>query len=123
MSRYRKIVAFILLTALAVFVSPLYAVETIIVGEIINETTGEAIPNVNIHFRGTKIGTTSDENGSYFLRVDMQAKCQLIFSAVGYYPQRFEIEPGAMAGLQVTLRERTATLAEVVVAPNENPAS
>ncbi len=122
MSRYRKIVAFILLTALAVFVSPLYAVETIIVGEIINETTGEAIPNVNIHFRGTKIGTTSDENGSYFLRVDMQAKCQLIFSAVGYYPQRFEIEPGAMAGLQVTLRERTATLAEVVVAPNENPA-
>ena len=96
--------------------------ETIIVGEILNETTGEAIPNVNIHFRGTKIGTTSDENGSYFLRVDMQAKSQLVFSAVGYYPQRFEIEPGAMAGLQVTMRERTATLAEVVVAPNENPA-
>lgn len=99
-----------------------FAVETIIVGEIVNETTGEAIPNVNIHFRGTKIGTTSDENGSYALRVDMQAKAQLVFSAVGYYTQRFEIEPGTMAGLQVSMRERAAMLTEVVVAPNENPA-
>ena len=91
-------------------------------GEIVNETTGEAIPNVNIHFRGTKIGTTSDENGAYALRVDMNAKSQLVFSAVGYYTQRFDIEPGAMAGLQVAMREKAATLTEIVVAPNENPA-
>ena len=99
-----------------------FAVETIIVGEVVNETTGEAIPNVNIHFRGTKIGTTSDENGSYALRVDMTAKAQLVFSAVGYYTQRFDIDPGTMAGLQVAMREKTAMLTEVVVAPNENPA-
>ena len=102
--------------------SILHAVETIIVGEIVNETTGEAIPNVNIHFRGTKIGTTSDENGSYVLRVDMTGKAQLVFSAVGYFTQRFDIEPGTMAGLQVSLREKVATLSEIVVAPNENPA-
>ena len=110
------------LLALAVFVSPLFAAETIIVGEIVNEATGEPVPNVNIHFRGTKIGTTSDEQGSYVLRVDMQAKSQLVFSAVGYYTQRFDVEPGTMAGLQVALRERAATLTEIVVAPNENPA-
>jgi len=104
---------------MAVMVS---AVETIIVGEVLNETTGEPIPNVNIHFRGTKIGTTSDEFGNYVLRVDMQAKSQLIFSAVGYYTQRFEIEPGTLGGLPVAMRERVATLTEVVVAPNENPA-
>ena len=98
------------------------AVETIIVGEIVNETTGEAVPNVNIHFKGTKIGTTSDENGSYALRVDMTAKAQLVFSAVGYYTQRFDIEPGTMVGLQVALRERAAMLTEIVVSPNENPA-
>ena len=91
-------------------------------GEIVNETTGEAIPNVNIHFRGTKIGTTSDEHGNYALRVDMSDKAQLVFSAVGYYTERFEVEPGVMAGLQVAMREKTAVLTEVVVAPNENPA-
>ena len=52
----------------------------------------------------------------------MSAKAQLVFSAVGYYTQRFDIEPGAMAGLQVAMREKTATLTEIVVAPNENPA-
>ena len=113
---------YIVLLGLLSLGSSLFAVETIIVGEIVSETTGEAIPNVNIHFRGTKIGTTSDANGSYALRVDMQAKAQLVFSAVGYYTQRFEIEPGAMAGLQVAMREKVATLTEVVVAPNENPA-
>ena len=119
MSRYRYILIFLL----AVLCTPIVsAMETIIVGDIVNETTGEAIPNVNIHFRGTKIGTSSDANGAYALRVDMQAKAQLVFSAVGYYTQRFEIEPGTMAGLQVTMRERVATLTEVVVAPNENPA-
>ena len=96
--------------------------ETIIVGEVVNEMTGEAIPNVNIHFRGTKIGTSSDASGSYALRVDMSAKSQLVFSAVGYYTQRFDIEPGTMAGLQVAMREKAATLTEIVVAPNENPA-
>ena len=106
----------------SVLCMPIMAVETIIVGEIVNEVTGEAIPNVNIHFRGTKIGTTSDANGAYALRVDMTAKAQLVFSAVGYYTQRFDIEPGAMAGLQVAMKEKTAMLAEIVVAPNENPA-
>ena len=113
---------YIVLLGLLALRSSLFSVETIIVGEIVSETTGEAIPNVNIHFRGTKIGTTSDANGSYALRVDMQAKAQLVFSAVGYYTQRFEIEPGTMAGLQVAMREKVATLTEVVVAPNENPA-
>ena len=98
------------------------AVETIIVGEVVNEVTGEAIPNVNIHFRGTKVGTTSDEHGNYALRVDMQEKAQLVFSAVGYYTQRYDIEPGVMAGLQVAMREKAALLTEVVIAPNENPA-
>ena len=115
----RHILVFILCS---LFLVPLHAVETIVIGEIVNETTGEAIPNVNIHYRGTKIGTTSDENGNYALRVDMSAKAQLVFSAVGYYTQRFDIEPGTMAGLQVAMRERAATLTEIVVAPNENPA-
>ena len=120
MTKLRHIFVLILYSLL--LIPKAQAVETIIIGEIVNETTGEAIPNVNIHFRGTKIGTTSDEFGNYVLRVDMTDKAQLVFSAVGYFTQRFDIEPGTMAGLQVAMRERVATLTEVVVAPNENPA-
>lgn len=98
------------------------ATETIIIGDITNETTGEPIPNVNIHFHGTKIGTTSDPSGAYILRVDLHKKMQLVFSAVGYHTQRFDIEPGSMAGLHVTLKEKTAMLTEVVATPGKNPA-
>lgn len=100
----------------------LHAEETIIVGDIVNETTGEPIPNVNIHFRGTKVGTTSDETGAFALRVDLKSKLQLVFSAVGYQTQRYDIEPGAMAGMQVALRERITVINEVIVTPGENPA-
>jgi len=120
--KVERFIGFLICALCSVFCVPLHAVETIIIGEVVNEMTGEAIPNVNIHFRGTKIGTTSDENGSYALRVDMTGKAQLVFSAVGYFTQRYEIEPGTMAGLQVTMREKVATLSEIVVAPNENPA-
>ncbi|MBR1879013.1 MAG: carboxypeptidase-like regulatory domain-containing protein [Paludibacteraceae bacterium] len=112
----------ILLSIFSFQFSFLPAVETIIVGEVVNDATGEPVPNVNIRFRGTKIGTTSDESGAYALRVDIQEKAVLVFSAVGYHSQRFEIEPGTMAGLEVTLHERTAALSELVVTPSENPA-
>ena len=42
---YRRFIAGLTAMLMAVMVS---ATETIIVGEIVNETTGEAIPNVNI---------------------------------------------------------------------------
>ena len=112
----------IILSVLCFLYLPLLAVETIIIGDIVNETTGEPIPNVNIHFRGTKIGTTSDETGAYCLRVDLRAKMQLVFSAVGFHTQRYDVEPGAMAGLQVAMREKVALVDEVLVTPGENPA-
>lgn len=98
------------------------AVETIIVGDVTNEITGDPIPNVNIHFRGTKIGTTTDESGAYILRVDLHKEMPLVFSAVGYYTQRFDITPGSMAGLHVALKEKTNTLTEVIAIPGKNPA-
>ena len=113
---------FVLILCSLLLVPTASAVETIIVGDIVNEATGEPVPNVNIHFRGSKVGTTSDETGAFFLRVDLKAKMQLVFSAVGFHTQRFEVEPGAMAGMQVAMRERVALITEVVVSPGDNPA-
>lgn len=102
--------------------SVLRAEETIIVGEVFSELTNAPVGGVNIHFRGTKIGTSSDETGAFALRVDLRAPMQLVFSAVGYHTQRYEIQPGAMAGIQVVLREKVSMLEEVLAIPGENPA-
>lgn len=91
-------------------------------GEVYSELTGAPIGGVNVHFRGTKIGAATDETGTFVLRVDLRAKMQLVFSAVGYHTQRYEIEPGMMAGMQVVMKERVSMLEEVLAIPGENPA-
>lgn len=98
------------------------AQETILVGDILNEQTGEPIAGANIYFAGTHIGTSSDEQGAFMLRADLPRKRTLVVSAVGYHTRRYPIEPGTMAGVQVALREKTALIEEVIATPGENPA-
>ncbi len=98
------------------------ATETILVGDVMNAATGEPIVNANIYFQGTKIGAATDQQGSFAIRTDLNRKRTLVVSAVGYHTERYTIEPGTMAGIQVALREKTAWVEEVVVLPGENPA-
>ena len=98
------------------------AQETILVGDIFSEETGEPIANANIYFQGTHIGTASNEDGAFMLRGDLTRKRIVVVSAVGYHTQRFMMEAGAMAGVQVAMKEKTATIEEVYVRPGANPA-
>ncbi|MGM9825292.1 MAG: DUF5686 family protein, partial [Paludibacteraceae bacterium] len=100
----------------------LSAGEVILVGDVLNEATGEPIPNVHIYLQGTQQGTVTNDEGSFCLKADIDRKRRLIISAVGYHTQRYDIEPNTMAGMQVLLREKTNLLAEVVALPGENPA-
>lgn len=100
----------------------LSAVETILVGDVISRTTGEPIPNASVYFRGSKVGTSTDENGNFVLRVDLNATLKLKVSAVGFRSQLFTIEPGQSLGMQVALEERTESLDELFVLPGVNPA-
>lgn len=99
-----------------------YAEETIIVGDVYSAETGAAVPNASIYYQATKYGTTSNEEGSFALRADLTHRQTLIVSAVGYRTERFAIQPGMMAGLQVELHEQNAMLSELIVTPGANPA-
>ena len=70
------------------------AAETIIIGEVYNATTGEPIPAANLQLRGTKIGTSTNDEGLFMIRTNLQEKHTLVVSAIGYRKQRFEIMPG-----------------------------
>lgn len=98
------------------------AAETLIVGDIVSAETGEPIANASVYYAASSVGTSTDAEGNFMLRADLTRRRTLIISAIGYHSERYTIEPGTMAGLQVTLRERTAILEEVVAVPGENPA-
>lgn len=100
----------------------LWSVETLLIGDVVSEQTGEPIPNAHVYFRGTKIGTTTDTTGAFVLHVDMNATLKLKVSAVGFHSELYEITPGTTAGMYVALRERTTELTDVFVVPGVNPA-
>ena len=98
------------------------AEETILLGNVHNAGTGEAVENASVYFRGTKVGTTTDADGFFYLRVDVLESVKLVVSAIGYKKQVFNITPGESAGIEVLLEERTDMLQEVVAVSSEDPA-
>ena len=96
--------------------------ETIVVGEVYDSYTGEPIPNVNIIFQGTGLGTISSPEGMFLLRGAITKTHTMVVSAVGYHTQRFRIEPGMQAGVDIALQEKVGNLADIFVVPGENPA-
>ena len=100
----------------------LWAQETIVVGEIYDANTGVGIPNVNIYIQGGKIGTTSNQEGLFLLRAQLEQARTMVVSAVGYHTERFKIEPHTQAGVEIALREKVGNLGEVFITPKTNPA-
>ena len=112
----------IILLCLLTFNSWLRAQETIVVGEVYDANTGEPLSNVNIYLQGTQEGTTTNAEGMFLLREELERARTMVVSAVGYHTERFKIEPYTQSGIDIALREKVGTLAEVFVVPNENPA-
>lgn len=100
----------------------LHAQETIVVGEVYDAGTGEPLSNINIYLQGTQKGTSTNAEGLFLLREDLDRTRTMVVSAVGYHTQRFKIEPHTQVGVDVALREKVGNLGEVFVVPQDNPA-
>ncbi len=86
------------------------AQERIISGKVIDET-GSEIPGVSISIKHKNVGTTTDINGSYTLKVN--TKDSLRFAMIGYMSKEVTFRKGSI--LNITLTPDTQNLEEVVV--------
>ena len=101
--------------------SILYAQSTRVKGKITDAKTGEALPLVNVVFKGTTIGVTTDFNGEYMIETREEVS-ELQASFVGYVLQTVKINPGNFNAIDFQLEPREFDLEEVRVVPGENPA-
>lgn len=83
-----------------------------ITGRISVSTDGSPIQGASILVKGTRIGTSSDHNGSYAITAQGNDPV-LIISAVGYKMQ--EVTVGNKSVVDVSLEESSETLKEAVV--------
>lgn len=80
-------------------------------GKVIVEGTGEALPGVNIILEGSKIGVTTDVNGSFKIKAPSDGV--LTFTYVGYITQKVSIN--SRSEINVQLVSDSKALSEVVV--------
>lgn len=99
----------------------LHAQETLIKGKVTDSNSGDPIPFVNVVFKGTGIGTTTDFDGNYLIKTDTP-KDTLIASYIGYKPKTKIVPKGGTQIVNFQLEEDITNLQEVVVLAGENPA-
>jgi hypothetical protein len=90
-------------------------------GYVIDDLTGKPLPFVNIFFKNSSVGTTSDLEGRYKIRT-REHYDTLVFSMIGYHQIKVYVEKGKKYRLIIRLKEDSETLDEVVITPDENPA-
>jgi len=94
------------------------AQETRISGTITDAATGQPVPFVNVYFRNTTIGVTSDLNGKYSLTTT-QPGDSIYVSSIGYLLQSAVVKKGVSQTIDFSLSESLTMLAEVQVRPEE----
>ncbi|MDE6451943.1 MAG: DUF5686 and carboxypeptidase regulatory-like domain-containing protein, partial [Odoribacter sp.] len=99
----------------------LFAQSTKVKGKVTDAKTGEVLPLVNIVFKGTTVGITTDFDGEYMLET-RQEVTEVQASFVGYVTQSVPIRPGLFNTVDFQLEPQTFDLEEVRIAPGENPA-
>jgi TonB-linked SusC/RagA family outer membrane protein len=109
-SRLRSLLSFLTL----VFFVPLslFAQDVTITGTVTDQVNKIPMGEVSVSLKGTTIGTTTNSNGQFSLKVP-SLKGTLVFTTVGYANQEVEINGQAVVDAGLVLS--TANLNEVVV--------
>jgi hypothetical protein len=107
--------------ALLIINSALFAQETVVQGKVTDAASGDPLPFVNVVFKGTTIGTTTDFDGNFMLRSE-NASDSLTASYVGYKHRTKPVKRGIKQVINFQLEEEMTGLQEVVVYAGENPA-
>ena len=98
-----------------------HAQKTEISGKVTDATSGEALPFVNVYFKGTTIGVTTDFDGFYFISTDQRVD-SLSVSYLGYITSTKKVQKGIKQTIHFSLKEDLNELPEAVVKPGVNPA-
>jgi TonB-linked SusC/RagA family outer membrane protein len=102
----------LLLAFFAIGLNVLVAQTREITGKVTSADDGGSMPGVSISVKGTSLGTITDTDGKYVLKVPADAKT-LVFSFVGMALQ--EIAIGTQSVINVQLKSEDIAVDEVVV--------
>ncbi len=100
-----------------------YSQETIITGKVTDAASGDPIPFVNVVFKGTSLGMTTDFDGKFKIKsLSLLKSDSIVASYIGYKPRSKKFKKGVTQVINFQLQEDVTNLQEVVIKSGENPA-
>ena len=115
---YKRIL-FILFPLIIMAINHLSAQDIVVIGQVMSAETGEALPMVNVWFKGSKTGCITNEEGFFMLRSDKPER-QLCVSVIGYRSRTISLEYGKDQMIEIFLKEESTLLDEIVVMPKQD---
>lgn len=91
-------------------------------GHVFDKTTKEAIAYASVALEGTKIGTTTDEEGNFIFRRIAPGRYTIVVSCIGYKKEHHtvEVRKESVAHAHLELVPEATRLDEIVVSANRN---
>ncbi|MCL7752588.1 TonB-dependent receptor [Polaribacter sp. Z022] len=109
-----------LLLAFIAFSSVAMVGQTTVTGTVKDAKTGETIPGANIKISRKSVGTNSDFDGNFVLKVSEKPPFTIEISVLGFHTEKVEITKNNQK-VEVSLRENATSLDEIVVSASRTP--
>jgi hypothetical protein len=79
--------------------------QSFIKGSVFHASTKEAVPFATVRIKGTNVGTSTDENGFFQLRLPKSKtdSVTIIISCLGYQTQEREVEITTMQSINIKI--------------------
>lgn len=106
-----KKVRLLLTGLLLVVTAALYAQDIQVTGTVIDAATGEPVPFASIQVKGTMVGTSTLDDGTYSIKVPSNGV--LVFSSIGY--KNNEVSVNGQAVINAKLEVDAESLEDVIV--------
>ncbi len=97
------------------------AQEILIQGKVTDANSGDPIPFANVTIKGVSVGTNTDFDGRYKLKLQKPFET-LVASYIGYKSKEKKLTKAPSQTIDFQLEEEVQNLQEVVVESGENPA-
>ncbi len=112
----------LLFIAISLLFSVTMLSQTTVSGNVKDAKSGEPLPGVNIKVVGKSLGTTTDFDGNYTLKVNQEPPFDVVVTTLGYAKKTVSITK-ANQTTDISLSENASELDEVVVSASRTPES
>jgi len=111
----KKLYQGLFVTACILLVGSLVNAQSLVSGTVTDFSTGDPLAGVNIIVKGKVVGTVTDADGQFSLKINDNPPFTLVFSFVGYRSHELPITTANTTGVGIKLEEQWTLGEEIVV--------